>query len=208
MAEENTTPDGQDAGQQSGDTDYKAMYDQLQAQHSQQGQELARLSGELDALRPYVQFGPQQSQPQEPAYDPDDPDQVTDYKINQAVSQVKGTYDSKLASMEFLMDNPDLKEHADLVAVQLNKTDSHKPIKSRLNEAAKAVRDKLKKQEEIAIAKYQKQLEAEQKKKANADGVMTGHDAPSHTSAEEAMTESNEDYAASRAKFASEVANA
>lgn len=203
MSDEQTaSPADNSAAQQTPDTAaLEAQNKELMAQVTQQGQKLAQVSGELEMMRPYVNFGEQQQQAQaEPDYDPDDPEQVLDHKLQLAIGKVESKAQSAIKAVEFLSDNPDLKPYRDRVAYVFgNKTNARKPIDARLADAAKLVREEIKAIEEKAIANHTAAQKSKAAEAAKAQGVMGGH-GTSEPSESEKAGETNEEYLAARQK--------
>lgn len=195
----NASPADKSAAQQTPDTTaLEAQNKELQTKLTQQGQQLSQLEGEMELMRPYVKFdGPEQRT--QPDYDPNDPDQVFDYKLRTEISKVETKAQAAIKALEFLGDNPDLKPHRDRVAYILaNKTDRRKPIDVRLADAGRIVREEIQKIKNEALAEKEAGEKDKAKEAAQAQGVMTGHQTPESDESKETGGETKEEYFASR----------
>jgi hypothetical protein len=196
MADENTHPaesgaDASAAGQTNGAdgaTSSATPGPDVQAQLTQLQQDNARLRGQLEALEPYVQFGT----PAQPAQTPDQqvPDEDLDpeeraqrdaKRLRDAVNSVAQQSNERYGKLEerlFFAENPDLKDHRDIVLVQFQRTSSRLSVEERLAQAAQNTREYIKGIEKRA----EDRVHAENKKKTAAaaatDGVMGGGSTP------------------------------
>jgi len=200
-----TSPTDKSAAQQTSEQQQQKKSpreQELEAKLSEQGQQLARVQEELELMRPYVSFeGP--NSPQSQSYDPDDPAQVLQHNLQAEISKIQSSTDAKLKALEFLGDNPYLKEHRDELAYVLaNRTDKRKAIDARLKDAGKIVRDRIEAIKRTALQEKEKADKVQAEKEARTEGVMSGHQGSSGELGEsDEGGESPQDYLASREKF-------
>jgi hypothetical protein len=168
--------------------DRQAVITQLQ-------QENARLKGQLEALEPYVQFGAPAPSARaggpvpEEELTPEEKAERDAERLRAAVQEVAQQSNQRYGKLEerlFFAENPDLKEHRDLVLVHFQRTSPRQSIEDRLAEAAKNTRAYLKGIE----AKVEARITAEAKKTraaaAATDGVMGGGVTPAAAKDEDA----------------------
>ena len=209
--QEKASPAGtQQGAEQQTDNNLEATVKQLQAQVTRMGQENAKLQGQIEALTPYVQFGSEEtaSQPtKEPQIDENDPDAMMEH-VRSTVDDLRVTTESKLTALEFMVENPDLKPHVDLVMTVLkSSTNPRKPMSARMKDAAEIVRKRLDSIRQEAIKEAEAQKKDKDAEAAAASAARSGTKPPTDSEkTDEGL--SLEEYSAQRQQAAERASGA
>lgn len=171
--EQNSLENKESAKPEEKTENWEKRYKDTQAALTQSQQKVTEQEQVIEQLYPHINWDALRGE--KPAEGTGEPEYVDKNTLDKALRDVEKKRQIDNVLFDLRQDNPDLRQHTDLVTFFLvNKTSDRKPIQERLKTAVELTRNLLKSEQEKGKAAAKESKEEKETKEAEASGLETG----------------------------------